>query len=83
MACGLPVVASPVGVNQHIVRDGVNGFLCSGDDEWVGRLQALIADEVLRRRMGDAARASAVQDWSLHRWAPEIVRLYGMALAGG
>ena len=34
MACGLPVVASPVGMNCHIVEHGVNGFLADTPEEW-------------------------------------------------
>ncbi len=34
MACGLPVVASPIGVNEQIVRDGENGYLADGPEAW-------------------------------------------------
>lgn len=34
MACGKPVVATPVGVNKMIVRQGVNGFLANTEAEW-------------------------------------------------
>ena len=34
-ACGLPVIASPIGANNHIVDHGVNGFLANNIDEWV------------------------------------------------
>ena len=56
MACGLPVVASPVGVNKEIVEHGVNGFLAESDKEWRSAIETLLSDADLRRRMGAAGR---------------------------
>ena len=56
MACGLPVVASPVGVNCEIVRTGENGFLADNDQAWVDTLSKLLTDALLRKRMGAAGR---------------------------
>lgn len=53
MACGLPVVASPVGMNQEVVRHGENGFLAGSDEEWIHALKTLIQDAGLRKRMGE------------------------------
>ena len=59
MAAGVPVVASPVGVNRDIVRDGENGFLATTEAEWRDRLTRLLdpgEGEALRRRIGRAGR---------------------------
>jgi glycosyltransferase involved in cell wall biosynthesis len=72
MACGVPVVASPVGVTRDIVRDGENGYLAASDDEWVERLDHLL-DGAARRPLGEAARADAVARWSLSVHAPRFV----------
>lgn len=56
MACGLPVVLSPVGMNTEIITDGVEGFFASTQQEWFEKLSMLIQDERLRKRMGIAAR---------------------------
>lgn len=75
MACGVPVVASPVGVNAQIVTHGHNGFLCATPQEWVASLRRLIDDVALRKQLGARARDAAVATWSLKRWAPEVVGL--------
>jgi glycosyltransferase involved in cell wall biosynthesis len=57
-AAGLPVVASPVGVNAEYVNDGVTGFQAVGVSEWIDKVGKLIEDQQLRERMGQEARAS-------------------------
>lgn len=75
MACGLPVVASPVGVNSDIVEHGVNGFLASTEQEWRAALSTLLADPELRRRMGAAGRKKVEEDYSLQVWGPRVAQM--------
>jgi glycosyltransferase involved in cell wall biosynthesis len=51
-ACGLPVVASPVGVNASYVEDKVTGFWAETQEQWIERIGQLVDDPLLRRRMG-------------------------------
>ncbi len=59
-ACGLAIVASEVGGNPEIVADRKRGILfpAGDDDALAAALLAMLADEPLRRRLGEAAR-----DW--------------------
>lgn len=65
MACGLPVVASPVGVNREIVSDGRNGFLATDPAQWVAALQKLISNPDLRRTFGQDGKAVVEARYSL------------------
>lgn len=38
MAASRPVVASPVGVNCDVVKEGVNGFFAITEEGWIGNL---------------------------------------------
>lgn len=79
MACGLPVVASPVGVNAQIVEHGVNGFLARTEDEWADALRTLSSDAALRRRMGAAGREKVERSYSLQSAAPRLAELLRLA----
>lgn len=72
MACGLPVVASPVGVNGEIVADGISGYLATGVVQWEQALSTLAGDAGLRRAMGEAGRSRIVADYSLAAHAPRF-----------
>jgi glycosyltransferase involved in cell wall biosynthesis len=76
MACGVPVVVSPVGVNREIIRDGENGFLAATDEEWIEKLSLLARDEALRRRLGQKGRATVENHYSLRIWGPRVASLY-------
>jgi glycosyltransferase involved in cell wall biosynthesis len=79
MACGLPVVASPVGVNRQLVDPGVNGFLAATEEEWRVAIETLGADAALRRRMGEAGRRKVEERYSLQVTAPRLVDLLARA----
>lgn len=72
MACGLPVVASPVGVNRNIVSDGGNGFLAGDDEAWVQALTRLVADADLRKRLGEAGRRRVEDEYCLQVTGPRL-----------
>lgn len=82
MACGLPVVASPVGVNVEIVEHGANGFLATKEEEWRMAITTLLRDAELRRQMGAAGRLKVEQDFSLQVWAPKVVQLLKSVVEG-
>ncbi len=55
-ACGIPAVASPVGVNVPYVRLSEGGRLASTHDDWVEQLFELLSNPELRIEMGKRAR---------------------------
>lgn len=76
MACGLPVVASPIGVNSQIVEHGVNGFLADSDEEWRIAIKLLINDSDLRKRMGAKGLKKVEEYFSLKLWEPKLSKMF-------
>ncbi len=77
MACGLPVVASPVGANRDVVIDGVTGFLAQAPSEWTDKIDVLLRDSALRQRLGAAGRVRVEAEYCLQQTAPRLVRVLG------
>ena len=73
MACGVPVVASNTSSLPELVDDGETGRLCVPEDpgSFVQAVRELAGDPQRRVSMGVAARARAVERFSLRRMASE------------
>ncbi|MFT6245082.1 MAG: glycosyltransferase involved in cell wall biosynthesis [Salibacteraceae bacterium] len=65
MALEIPTIMSPVGVNGEIIEHGVNGYLASELEEWVASISALIESEELRKSMGERARKTVKDSYSV------------------
>jgi glycosyltransferase involved in cell wall biosynthesis len=78
MAHGKPVVASAVGGIPELVEDGVTGFLVEPGDVAGLRtaVERLLADPMLRRRLGRAARARVAERCSWERVTAATVAAY-------
>lgn len=82
MACGVPVVASPVGVNSKIVKPGVNGFLAKNNEDWRRSLTVLLTDANMRQTMGFNARKNVETRYCLQTQAPRLEGLMRLAVKG-
>ena len=76
MALGIPVVASPVGMNKELIDEGINGYLAQTDEEWFQMLSQLILDDDLRYTMGQLARSKVVNNYSIQSVLPQWKELF-------
>lgn len=75
MALGIPTVASPVGMNVEVIRDGTSGFLPSDDAGWVRAIDALLVDPALAAGVAGEGRATVERDYSLEAASRRLVGL--------
>ncbi len=72
MACGLPVVATPVGMNMELLAGGEIGLGARNTDEWVDALESVLRNPGESRAMGRAGRSVVERDYSLSVLAPKL-----------
>ncbi len=75
-AAGIPVVASPVGVNTKIVCNGENGYLADSPEEWIDALQKMREDRLQTAKMGQAGRKLVENEYCLPITAPKLISLF-------
>ena len=84
MACGLPVVTTPVGSIGEIVTDGETGVMVAPEDSEALRvaIDALLREPATRAALGTRARAVAVERFSEELMVDRMIALFEQAHRG-
>lgn len=61
---GVPTVAAATQTFREAIEDGINGFTAAASNEWFEKLEKLIADENLRKAMGEKAREKTLRNYT-------------------
>jgi glycosyltransferase involved in cell wall biosynthesis len=77
MAAGLPTIASPVGVNANLAREGETGLIAATIDDWPRAIERLARDASLRAQMGRRARERVEQELNIERIADAWAQILG------
>jgi glycosyltransferase involved in cell wall biosynthesis len=75
MACAVPVVVSPVGMNADVLAEGEMGVAAVTTAEWVDALCDLLDSAEVRRAMGREGRRVAEESFSVRVLAPRLAAL--------
>ena len=75
MACGVPTIASNIGINRTIIEHEITGFLANIPAEWLTALTALYEKPEKRRAMGQAGRSKLRNEFELQVTAPRLLTL--------
>jgi glycosyltransferase involved in cell wall biosynthesis len=76
MAMGIPAVCSSTGDVRNIISDGRDGFLAGSEEEWYGKLKALVTDAGLRSAVGMAGRRTVEKRYSVACQAPHLLGIF-------
>ena len=76
MSMAIPAVMSPVGINTEIISHRENGLLASTDDEWFDALCYLIDHPEERKRMGQNARQTIIDFYSVESQKNNYLELF-------
>lgn len=78
MAKGVPFVATDVGGNGELIIDGRTGFLspCGDSRALADRVEKILKDPDLARRMGEEAKRTVRENFSLARMIQQTQALY-------
>lgn len=77
MACGVATVASPVGENNYVIKDGVNGFLPTNTEEWVAVIENLYNNPSLLETVGKKGRQTIEKTYNYDMQIINILSIIG------
>jgi glycosyltransferase involved in cell wall biosynthesis len=82
MAAGVVPVCMNNEAEKYIIQDGVTGYLCNNEDEYIENIEHLYHKPLLRRWMGDNARQAATEMYDINKMVRDWNNVFYMMMDG-
>ena len=82
MATGMPVVSTINPTVDELIKNGENGFKAKSDKEMVDYIIGLSRDTSLCKKMGDSARRTIIERYSLEKFVNNWDSLFSKTIGG-
>ncbi len=69
MSLGIPAICTDMGANRDVIEQGENGYLAKTQEDWLRYFDIIIDDIELRKKLGDEARRTVVDRYSMEKCA--------------
>jgi glycosyltransferase involved in cell wall biosynthesis len=76
MACGKPLVASPIGVNEEIVSQSGSGFLALTENDWFESLHKLLSNKNVSSKHGMNGLRAVSQKYCIQVTSRELLNFF-------
>jgi glycosyltransferase involved in cell wall biosynthesis len=76
MSGEVAVVSSPVGQSAELIQDGVNGMLASTNKEWEEKLELLLSDVLLRKKIGAQGLATVRAGFTVEKNFNKLIQVF-------
>ena len=76
MACGIPVIASPVGVNKKIVTDSSSGILANRLSDWDSCFEDIISSTERFKNFSESGRHAVKNYYELKVQTKALVKVF-------
>ena len=76
MSCGLPVLVSPVGMNNEVLKKGEIGYAASVDNDWVSALEELYKNPEKGKTLGLNGRQVIISKYSVDKIAGSLIQIF-------
>jgi len=73
---GIPIIASNIGGNSEIVENDVNGFLVKNTKELKNKIEKLINNEKLAKKMGEESKEKIKKEFSYKKISKRLIEEY-------
>ena len=80
MSLGMPAIVSPTPEYKKLIKQGKNGFIAKNSDEWNKFIELLRDNPKMRKKIGDEARKSIKEKFSLESQANLYLKIFSKTL---